>query len=76
MAGGGQVLLRKADPVTGMKDRSHTALAIGLCLLPEDDGLETGVGCVPHLLGAPEPIVHRKSLSLTPVPGCQGRLIA
>jgi hypothetical protein len=64
------------DPVTGVKDRGHTVVTFGLPLLPEDDVLETCVRCVPYLLGVPEPIIHRSSLDLTPVTGCQGRVIA
>ena len=65
----GQVLRRKPDPATGVKDRGHTAVTISLHLLPEDDTLETGVHYVPYLLGVPEPIVHHRSLDLTLVPG-------
>jgi hypothetical protein len=39
----GQVIRRKLNPVTGVKDPGYTAVTIGLCLLPEDDVLETGV---------------------------------
>ena len=51
-----------------MKVRGHTVVTFGLRLLPVDDAVETGVRDVPYLLGMPEPIVHGRSLDLTPVP--------
>ncbi|KAK6302769.1 hypothetical protein J4Q44_G00271240 [Coregonus suidteri] len=52
-----------------------TAVAIGARLMPTDSPLQMDMRSVPCLLRAPKPFIHRRSLDLALMPGCQDWLI-
>ena len=70
----GQVSGREPDPVPRCEHQGLTAMAVCPGFLGQHGALKVNMGGVPCLLHAPEPVIHRRSLSLTLMPRHQNRL--